>query len=282
MTKRNTTHINLEHKGKHYPLFALGYTKEGGFFIKDMIGDGGEYLIYKMTVPVRAAKKFGENWIPFSEGQTEHWITNKFPKITHHVDGNGHVSGYGITSGFDESSPKGIFSQSVNLEKMNNDGGPIFQFIVRNIYKISSSDCIKGVLIAKRDQMVNFYDPPKDENDCCYLLEFFYILKKDIEDLKVNKDTGCFSFCHPGFGIIPLKYIPSLNNAPGIIGVFTHKISRNPGIGCEAFPNEYIFGLNGAPGKVINGKFEQISIVYPYLDNGFFLREDAGDIDYSE
>lgn len=281
MTKKNTTRINLEYRGKLYTLFTLGYTSDGGFFVKDMIGGDGEYLIYKMIVPLKAAQKFGNNYIPFSESKLEHWITSNSPKVTHHVDGNGHISGFGITSGFDEDfRPKGISSQSVKLGIMNNDGGPIFQFVVRDLSKIASNDCIKGILITERNQIVNFYEAPKDQDGCCFLLEFFYFPKDTIRNLKVDEATGSFSFPHPGFGIVPLKYIPSPDHVPGIIGVFTQKFSREVGKGCISFPSEYVFALNGAPGKVINGKFEQISIIYPYSDNGFFPREEAGDIDY--
>lgn len=253
-------YINLEYKKTYYKLFILGYTSDGGFFVKDLINDGGEYLIIKMLIPPPKIRKFGEYKIRMEKCQ--HWITVNSPKITHHINGITHISGQGIMSGFYKffSGHKGVVSQSMDLEERNNDGGPIFIFHVKNL-PLTKEKNKDNIYIKLTDQIIDFYRKPTCENDYSFALEFFYLPKAAITKY-LNVATGMITFSHPNYGIVPLKYIPPPHNAPGALCIFTRVMSKGDG------GNQFAFSLNGGAGTILNkGDFEHLSIVYPYKDD---------------
>ncbi len=253
--------ICIKSKEKIYKIFKLGYTSEGGFFVKDLINDAKEYLIIKMIIPPENVRKSRFYAVPMKD--CKYWLVSKSPKVTHHVDGIVNISGTDIMSGFYKyfKGHKGIFSQSMDLKKRNNDGGPIFIFHTKNL--ISPLNKIKSsIIINDFEQIVDFYNKPRNNNDYSYNLEFFYLPKESIRML--NLSTGTIPFNHPNYGIIPLKYIPCPSISPGIIGIFTRISSK----GNKKEDETLSFSLNGGAGATLkNGGFEHISIIYPFIEN---------------
>ena len=158
MGKKNKIQLNLEYNNNFYTLFTIGYTADGGFFVKDLIGGKEEYLLYTAKIPEKVFQKIGITYIPKKEMDLKYWITKKSPKITHHINGNAHISGFGITSGFYKffNGAKGIFIESMDLVKRNYDGGPIFIFVARDLSTISPSKTRKGIDIIQKDQIINY------------------------------------------------------------------------------------------------------------------------------
>jgi len=249
-------HINIEYQDKFFTLFLLGYTSDGGFFVKDLINDGGEFVVMKSRIPQEAMRQFGIHKI--SIDKCNFWTCKHSPKMTHHVNGNVHVSGDEIISGFYKffSGPKGIFSKGMDLNKRDNDGGPFFIFNTQNLpdtkCKVKNS-----IFIGKNDQLIDQYYKPKNEKDYSFVLEFFYLPKSEIQ--KINLARGIIPFRHINYGIVDLKYIPAPEQSPGFIAVFTRVVAKeNP-------DNSFSFSLNGGTSKLLpNGEHEQISIIYPH------------------
>lgn len=250
--------INLEYKNKFYTIFLIGYTSEGGFFVKDLINDSKNFLIIKMLIPGSKSRKVGTHMIPMEKG--EYWRTSKSPKLTHHLDGLTQISGEGIVSGFYKffSGHKGVSTQSMDLYKRNNDGGPVLGFHLKNLPLEVKSKIKNTIQISRGEQIIDFHEKPKDEEDYCFSLEFFY-LPKDIPNEYLNLSKGTIKFQHPNYGIVPLKYIPAPKHAPGVIGIFTTIMSKGES------DKQFSFSLNGGAGiSLVNGEFEHISIVYPF------------------
>ena len=73
--------------------------------------------------------------------------------------------------------------------------------------------------------------------------------------------------------------MPPPKTAPGAICIFTTIVSKSKTTKDQN--NIYNFSLNGAPGKLINGRCKQMFILYPYSENIFFSRKKAKNIDFS-
>ena len=251
-------YINLEHKSKIYRLFLLGYTSDGGFFVKDLINDGKEFLVMKALISNRIMQQFGEYSIDMKK--CKFWSCVNSPKLTHHIDGTVHISGTGIMSGFYNfsSGTKGASTKSMDLRKRDNDGGPVFILYVADLPDIENNKkSAKSVLIRKRDQIIDPYFRSKKEDDKAFALEFFYLPKHTIQGLDLS--TGTIDFIHPNYGTVPLKYIPAPDHAPGIIGVFTRVTGKN------GDRRLFSFSLNGGTTKMLeNGNYEQLIIAYPH------------------
>lgn len=249
-------YINIEYQDKFFTLFLLGYTSDGGFFVKDLINDGGEFIVMKSKISQGAMMKFGTHKI--SMDKIDFWRCKHSPKMTHHINGNVHVSGEGIISGFYKffSGPKGVFSKGMDLNKRDNDGGPLFIFSTQNLPD-TECEVKNGIFINKSDQLIDQYYKPENEEDYSFVLEFFYLPKSEIQN--INLARGNVPFRHINYGIVDLKYIPAPEQSPGFIAVFTRIVTKeNPA-------NSFSFSLNGGTSKLLpSGEHEQIGIIYPY------------------
>jgi len=249
-------HINIEYQDRFFTLFLLGYTSDGGFFVKDLINDGGEFIVMRSRIPQEVMRRFGTHKI--SMDKVYFWTCKQSPKMTHHVNGNVHVSGDGIISGFYKffSGTKGVFSKGMDLNKRDNDGGPFFIFNTQNlpstVCKVKNS-----ISISKKDQLIDQYYKPRSEEDYSFVLEFFYLPKSEIKN--INLARGTVPFKHINYGVINLKYIPAPKQSPGFIAVFARVVAKgNP-------DNSFSFSLNGGTSKLLpSGEHEQISIIYPH------------------
>lgn len=248
-------HINIEYKKISFKLFLLGYSSDGGFFVKDLINDGNKYMVTKMLIPSAHTRKFGKFTVPMKK--CENWIVKKSPKLTHHIDGTVHVSGEGIMSGSYKffRGYKGVCTQSMDLKKRNNDGGPIFIFHTKNLVESKTKG---GITIRQRDQIIDYYNKPKNEDDCSFTLEFFYFSKEMVMK-NLDLSTGTFPFKHINYGIVPLKFIPAPDNSPGVIGILTIISTK---FGSDG---NFSFSINGgATATLKNGEEEHICIIYPH------------------
>lgn len=248
-------YINIEYQNSFFTLFVLGYTSDGGFFVKDLINDGGEFLIIKFSIPPEAMREFGEHKI--REENIDFWKSSKSPKITHHIDGNVHISGAGIMSGFYDffNKPKGVFSKGMNLNERDNDGGPLFVFGVQNLPR---TKCMtkNSVLIKNSDQFLDPCYGPKNKEDGAFVLEFFYLPKSAVS--KIDLKRGTILFRHINYGVVNLKYIPAPSKSPGFIAILPKIIAK------EDESKSFSFSLHGGTTKLLpSGFHEQISIVYP-------------------
>src|SRR3989338_5246526 len=250
--------IYLKHNFRYTELFKLGHTSDGGFFVQDLLSGGGKYLINKMSVPSQRKRGFGASNVAMKKGK--YWTATKSPKLTHHIDGLVQVSGEGIPSGFYNffSGHKGISTQSMNLTKRNNDGGPIFTFFTRNLpetgYEVKHS-----IVIDKYEQVIDPYKSPKSNEDCAFSIEFYYFPKEILNN--VNLENGTISFRHPSYGIVPLKYVPAPGHAPGLICMMTLVFTKGNDNG------QFSFSLGGgASADLKNGEFEHLFIIYPHVD----------------
>lgn len=124
-----TNRICIYHEGEVHKLFSIGYYKDWWYFISDFANlDGYHYLVSKINTP-------GTLWIgermemPVNQENT-YTISVNNPKISHHIDGNSHISGDGIRSWYNEDgTPKGLSNKAGKLNDRN-DGGPLFTFTV--------------------------------------------------------------------------------------------------------------------------------------------------------
>lgn len=156
--------------GKRYPLFMVGYSADGGFFITDLVGDG-DYLIVKTRAPQEYQNKIGTFFVP----AVEQWHTAHHPKLSHHIDGSVHVSGTGkITSGFFPftKTPKGVSNRSFDLRTCNHDGGPSITFAVWGLDKLVAPSIDDGLCFTDYEQFDNPFDPPIGDKG--YAIEGYY------------------------------------------------------------------------------------------------------------
>lgn len=253
-------YINVEYKKCFYRVFTLGYTSDGGFFVNDVLSKNGDkqYAITKMLIPGAMSRNFGVHRIPMDK--CENWVARNCPKLTHHADGVVQVSGTGITSGFYKffKGHKGVSTKAMNLRKRNNDGGPILIFHLKRASDLHKKNK-KGVMINRADQIIDPYLRPSNEEYYSFSLELYY-LPKEVITRSLNIANGTFSYRHPNYGIVPLKYVPAPKHSPGVIGIFTRISTR------EEAKGDFLFSINGGASIVQNenGEEEHISIVYPH------------------
>ncbi|MFZ2310452.1 MAG: hypothetical protein WAW11_02820 [Patescibacteria group bacterium] len=268
-------HVNIIINEKPVPLFVIGYTSDGGFFVKDLINDNKKFVISKITIPERVMNTFGNHHIYLDKCKT--YSSYNSPKITHHVDGNCHISGHGIISGFYKffKGAKGVFSKSINLRENNNDGGPIFIFGINNIEEIKKLNIKykKGIDIKERDVIIDKYFSNPNSQNFSFILEFFYFLKN--KDNQSFFSDNSFSFKHRNYGIIPLKYLPCPENSPGYIGIFTRRVAQDLSDGERNFS----FSFSGGVGMMNEKKeFEEICVSYPF-DEKFLEGQNVRNLD---
>ncbi len=266
--------ISIEYGDNYYPIFLLGYTAEGGFFIQDIINDGKNFMILVHTIDPIQMAKFGKIYV--SKKNCEFWYSKKSPKLTHHADGNVQISGNGITSGFYKffkgKGPKGVLLKGVDLNKRNNDGGPILTFYLKNFSEIVPYKS-EGIVIKKSEQIIDFFNKPKNEEDKAFSVEIFYFSKEFIKK-NLGMD-GNFSCRHPNYGVVPFKHIPSTEKSPGGIGIFTSVSSRDE-------PGKFTFSMTGGVGELQkHGKLYQICMIYPHPDSGDGFEQKAKNLDYN-
>lgn len=269
--------INLKVDNKYIPLFTIGYTSDGGFFVKDLINDSKKFVISKFFISQDIMGNFGNHHIPLENSETYSSVNS--PKITHHVDGNCHVSGAGIVSGFYKffNKPKGVFSKGINLENNVNDGGPIFIFGISNIEEIRkiSREYKNGIDIDERGIIIDPYFSDTSSNNYSFILEFFYFLKRDNNNLSNNSEY--FSFRHINYGIVPLRLLPCPEQCPGYIGLFVRRVAENLSHDEKSFN----FSFGGGVGTFNeSGEFEEIAISYPF-DEDFYKDQKVCSLDFS-
>lgn len=258
-----TTHINLEIDGEIVTLFAAGFTRDGGFFVCDLLHDGKKFLVSKYEVDM-TAKVGTPSYVPLAEMKM--WFTSRHPKITHHVDGTAHVSGSGIISGFYKYSGahKGVSIASIDLKTGVHDGGPVLVFGVNNVDLALRAERKDGIVVSKADQIVDWHWKPEPGGQVSYIVELFYFKNSEWDPAKVQ--NGKVTFHHPDYGRVPMRLIPCPKHFPGQIGIFARKAGWNTGM------EHFDFSISGGPGLIQpNGKSEQMSIVYPLPEDADFL-----------
>lgn len=268
--------VNLKINNEFISLFTIGYTSDGGFFVKDLINDNKKFVISRFFIPRNIMSNFGNHYIPLENSEIYSSVNS--PKITHHVDGNCHVSGAGIVSGFYKffNKPKGIASKGINLENNVNDGGPIFIFGISNIEEIQKMcrTYKDGIDIDEKGIIIDPYFSNTNSNNYSFILEFFYFLKRENNNLSNN--SGYFSFRHINYGIVPLRLLPCPEQCPGYIGLFIRRISES----LSSNEKSFNFSFGGGVGTLNeNGKFEQIAISYPF-DEDFYKDQKVSSLDF--
>jgi len=257
----NTHKVFIEFNKKYFPVFNIGYSAEGGFFITDLAGKGN-HLIAKIRYPLNYNKKIGEYSIPIYK----EWKTSFSPKLTHHIDGNAQISDKaGITSGFFPLSKKakGIATKSFNLKSCDHDGGPTFSFTLWGIDQFIKPKEAKGTCFKKEDQFDNYLSPPR--KNAGFVIEGFYYPK---DHFAGYIERGRCGFRYPNIGIIPMLLIPAPKQSPGIIGLVCHKIE----IG---FDYSYGVSFGGSVSLIDDNTIEQLHIFYP-------ARQIFGDIKFDK
>lgn len=269
--------INLKVDNKYISLFTIGYTSDGGFFVKDLINDNKKFVISKIFIPQNIMSNFGNHYIPLKDSETYSSVNS--PKITHHIDGNCHVSGIGIVSGFYKffNKPKGVFSRGINLENNINDGGPIFGFGINNIEEIKKTNRVykNGIDIDGKGIIIDPYFSDTSSNNYSFILEFFYFLKR--KNINLSNDSEYFSFRHINYGIVPLRLLPCPEQCPGYIGLFVRRVAENLSSSEKAFN----FSFGGGGGTLNKkGEFEEIIVSYPF-DEEFYKDQKVYSLDFS-
>lgn len=253
--------IVIKKDDKYYLIFKIGYYPKGGFFIKDLIvEENSGYLIHKIRTPRNLLP--GEKFLaPFSRKNSWHVFIK--PKLSHHRDGNAHISETGIRSGFFSSKIfrifrkfKGVGIKSTDLDKRNNDGGPLFVFSAWGISKFIELDVIDKECIIFDDFEFNLIDNDKHS----YVFEGFY-LPKEAKSRVYLSDR--IDLLWEGYGLYKAKCINENDNNPGFIALaYSKRILE------EGYCNwEYGISINGAPGfpkwSTLFSCYEQISIAGP-------------------
>src|SRR3989339_674393 len=141
------------------------------------------------------------------------------------------------------------------MMETNIDGGPIFIFHTKDLVE---SKAKKGITIRQRDQIIDYCNKPKNEDDYSFTLEFFYFSKEMVMK-NIDLSTGTFPFKHINYGIVPLKFIPAPDNSPGVIGILTIISTK---FGSDG---NFSFSINGGASVALkNGEEEHISIIHPH------------------
>ena len=235
-----------------YPLL-VGYTADGGFWLKDLFIKQGTAYITKMRIPRNSPT---DKTMTIPVNKKAEWITYLNPKLTHHADGTAHISGTGIISGFYKlrRKAKGVHVESMNLFRNDNDGGPIFIFSCWGLDDFGSTSANDNQNIIFEQQEIRTY-PLGPEGRSDYVIEGFYV-SKALERM-IDPVTRIFLKSHPLFGELPLKILPAPDNAPGYIGLACFH-------GFTQSQHDSGFSLTGGPGRTDNtGHFENIAIIKP-------------------
>jgi len=246
----NKTYISLNLGSQKKQIFMISYTKDGGFFIKDLIRlntHNKKCLIFKFATDTynNGIRIVDPIYSAFTSGEA---------KLTHHFDGKAHISGKGVISGYNnDDTPKGAGIQSFPLT-FSNDGGPVFDFLVwgceQNCRSYKKNDIILTSNL-RREYNIN------TQNDLNgYTVKGFYILKKDI--IPNNPIPSKLTYYSHIAGNLDLTIVPSPNNVPGVIGLIATPSNHE-------FKTEFGFTLSGAPGQIYNKHFcDCLSIIYPF------------------
>lgn len=243
-------YISLKTEQFNKQIFLVGYTKDGGFYFKDLLRidkENKKCLVEKATADIL---NHGERIV------TPHYtaVTSGEAKITHHYDGNAQISGTGVISGFyEDGNPKGAGIKSFPLYS-NNNGGPVFSFLVWGCEYACRDAQDKDFLIIPNDQYIHTSN--RDKNLNAYEIKGFYLLKEWFNPNDLQKDI--VTYRSNIAGEVQLKLIPSPEKTPGVIGLLAAKSNHG-------FKDQFGFTLSAAPGKVYNNQYcESLSIIYPY------------------
>ncbi len=250
MAKQKAKKITIEKNGKYYPIFNVGYSSDGGFFLIDLIG-GGDYLVGKARLKMAWQNKLGSLTAPMWDTR----FTTKHPKLSHHLDGSVQISGEGIVSGFFPLTrrAKAVSTKSFNLIDCNHDGGPQVGFCVWGLEKLTKpSDNPGDVCISTEVQFDNHLCPPKDNP--CFVVEAFYYPKKL---LPTYLEAGRHTFRYKNLGIVPMIFVPSPEHSPGVLGLVCYRMDR----GSNRVSSGFI--TSGGTGRISCKEFEQLFIMFP-------------------
>ncbi len=233
--------IAIKQNGKLYPVLTTGYVKDGGFFIKGVgCKCGSPFLTSVLTLPTQT--NIGKS-IRLYANKQKNWHSMKEPKITHHMDGNAHISEAGIFYGFYKitGKPKGAHVKSMHLISQNNDGGPIATYTCWGLEKLESTSK-KKCMVFEEGNFINYpWHKFNAMKPVSYIIEFFYIPKAGLRNY--NLTSNSVTFHHPNIGIIQLQAILSPENYPGFLGVFCGRANLD-------FSSQSGYALNGGPGIV--------------------------------
>lgn len=240
-----TMRICINHEREVYKLFSVGYHKDWWYFIWDLSSpQDSHFLVSKINVPGTVGT--GESIeVPYDKSSS-YTISVKNPKISHHIDGNSHISGVGIKSWYEQDwTAKGLSNKAGRLNERN-DGWPIFTFSVwlwaLNFFpKLPLKDDEKMEKIIKKRHAILAEAMVVDmrispHQNYHYNIEAFIILKND---LPLGYRGEMLYKPHPLYGIIALIPLPSPAESPYIFAIWYIKDSG-------LFDSEY-FSYVGAP-----------------------------------
>lgn len=248
-------YIGIRSEGQTYFPLLIGYTNDGGFWLSDLYLKQATAYITKMTIPISSPS---DKVTMAPVNKKAEWQTYLNPKLTHHSDGTAHISGSGIISGFYKTKrrAKGVYVESMNLFRNDNDGGPIFTFSFwgLNDFGSSSANANQNVVFAE-DDIGSYRLNLEGQSDFC--IEGFYI-SKALEKM-IDPISRIFIKQHPVFGELPLKILPTPDNCPGYIGLACFR-------GITGSKEKSGFSLTGGPGKINkDGYFENIAVMKPSI-----------------
>ena len=242
----------------------ISYTKDGGFFIKDLIrlnAQDKKCLIIKVTTDTdnHGVREANPSYRASTSGEA---------KLTHHFDGKAQISGEGVLSGFEkDGTPKGAGIQSFPLTT-HNDGGAVFGFLTWGCQKSCRDSKSNDIILTPNLKYTHTSHSDKDLNG--YVVKGFYILKKYISPN--NQIPQKIIYNNPIEGDIEITIVPSPEHIPGVIGLLA--TFSNHG-----FKDEFGFTLNGAPGRIYDKHFcDCLSIIYPFQGSS----KDDTKLDYKE
>ncbi|MCH8518852.1 hypothetical protein LAT59_03775 [Candidatus Gracilibacteria bacterium] len=254
-----TCRICINENSKIYKLFVIGYHKDGGYFISDVGGKKeNNYIVFKFS---------NKNQIHPDDKTFK--INLSKPKLSHHIDGNVHISGKDILSGFDKKGiGKGIYIKSIDL-RVGDKRGPLLGFYLDNKYlnlfnhiELNDKTIKKQHLIIGEKSFIPFFKYGEAFQIC---IEGYYIHKRDLSEniFDIGYHNGIIIY-HPFFGNVSLTPIISPKESPYVIGLLFYKkpLASNSLKLSSKLP--FVFG--GGPGEIgRDGIYHSINIVY---DNG--------------
>lgn len=266
--------ICICHNEVIYKIFTLWFSSDGGYFIKDLCSTNNhKYIISK--VHYKPTEPFWESQAIPRDKENTYTISCNDPKITHHIDWNCHVSGTWIRSWFNaDGTPKGVHVLSWNLYYWN-DGWPMFIFniwlSILKSFPITSLDepkMHKCPHVTLNENII--IDLTNGDTNYNYILEWYYIQKKDLPD---NMKT--WMLCvkeHPTYGLFPLIPLYSPPESPYIFA-----------IGCirdNAAVEPDFFSYGGAPWITQeDGSRDMLSIIL--LPNDAKIQDINNSLDFS-
>ena len=243
--------VSLKIDDKIKDIFSITYTSDGGFFFQDKVRinfEDKKCMIIKLKSDVNH-HGIAERKIDYSA------VTSGDVKMTHHLDGKAHISGEGVTSGYDdEGSPKGAAIESFKLTK-SNDGG---KFWCMSLWGFDSlrDTTKKSIILIPDDQYIHSHHHEEYLN--AYEIMAIYLLKDWLTPEQLLQSTVvCQS---PIEGRINVTLVPSPTKCPGIIGLWATR-------GARRLKSNFGFTMSGAPGKIDRSGFcDGLSLIYPAVD----------------